>query len=224
MEHSVHTTKHYLGRHVEVARWLPSPLPVDSRKLVVVGSYDFTSERSALDVLALSSARQVEHHGFASEQPAELDSLGSWEHPGRVTALHVSTIADERSLVISSSSTGSFCFRVADSQQLMDSAFDQHTSSGCLTAVHKGTIAAIDYHDESQDCLTAGDDGMINIVNLANSEPQPVLLVNGSGTLSFSAVRWTSPSEFVTASCGGGLQWWDKKAPRKPVMRSPIRW
>ncbi|KAJ6382190.1 hypothetical protein OIU77_030777 [Salix suchowensis] len=46
----------------------------------------------------------------------------------------------------------------------------------------------------------------------------------GNGLVSYSAVKWASPSEFVTGGCGFGLQWWDLRKSGAAVAQFKGNW
>lgn len=47
---------------------------------------------------------------------------------------------------------------------------------------------------------------------------------DGNGLVSYTAVRWASPTEFVTGGCGFGLQWWDLRRPGSAVAQFKGNW
>lgn len=49
-------------------------------------------------------------------------------------------------------------------------------------------------------------------------------LHDNRGVLSYSTVCWASPTEFVLAGHGAGIQWWDNRRPGGAVAQSPAKW
>ena len=69
----------------------------------------------------------------------------------------------------------------------------------------------MDLQIDTHDCVSVGEDGRINVIKLAESQLRFNTVVDNHGLTSFTAAKWASPSEFVTAGLGFSLQWWDHR-------------
>lgn len=62
------------------------------------------------------------------------------------------------------------------------------------------------------------------MVQAGQSGLQGDCIHDNHGVLSYSAVCWASPTEFVLAGHGPGIQWWDNRRPGSAVAKSPAKW
>ncbi|XP_044471621.1 nuclear pore complex protein NUP43-like [Mangifera indica] len=72
--------------------------------------------------------------------------------------------------------------------------------------------------------MSVGEDGRVNLVNFGGVGESFRRVFDGEGLVGFNAVKWASPSEFVTVGYGLGLQWWDLRRPGGPVSHFKGNW
>ncbi|CAN6912058.1 unnamed protein product, partial [Brassica oleracea] len=76
---------------------------------------------------------------------------------------------------------------------------------------HVGRVEGVDWREGGGECVTVGDDGR-NVVTVVSGEGLRYRRVfDGNGLVAYRAVKWASPSEFVTGGYGFGLQLWDQR-------------
>jgi len=86
---------------------------------------------------------------------------------------------------------------------------------------HVGSIGGVDLMEGGSECVSVGEDGRVNLVVEKGGFRR---VFDGNGLVSYSAVKWASPSEFVTGGCGFGLQWWDLRQPGAAVAQFKGSW
>lgn len=96
-------------------------------------------------------------------------------------------------------------------------AMEPVVSVGGDDGFHVGPIWGMDLMENGSDCLSVGEDGRVNLVSVGDKGFKRVF--DGNGLMGFNAVKWASPSEFVTGGYGFGLQWWDLRRPGGPVSQ-----
>lgn len=92
---------------------------------------------------------------------------------------------------------------------------------------HAGAIAAVDWREDGIECVTVGEDGRVNLVNVGGGGRDGLAyrrVFDGNGLVGYTAVKWASPSEFVTGGYGFGLQWWDQRKPGAAVTTFKGNW
>lgn len=85
---------------------------------------------------------------------------------------------------------------------------------------HVGPICGVDVIES--ECVSVGEDGKVNLVSFGDEGFRRIF--DGNGLVGFNAVKWASPSEFVTGGYGFGLQWWDLRRPGGPVSQLKGNW
>ncbi|KAL2635998.1 hypothetical protein R1flu_007477 [Riccia fluitans] len=199
------------NRYVDAVRWLPSVSPYHA-PFMAVGLWDSDRKKTVLELCSIeqdepSSAPTTEvHHSFFL--------------PSRVTEMKTSLLTSGKSMVVASSRTGDISVLLVSEIVGAQSS----PSPVICAALHKGEVSGLDLESSSQDCVTVGEDGKINVVKVTQSQLQPKILFDNNGLMSFSAVRWASSAEFVTGSLGSTLQWWDQRRPGGAVSQSPAKW
>lgn len=90
--------------------------------------------------------------------------------------------------------------------------------------LHSVPKSCVDLMDGGVECVTAGEDGRVNLVTVGNSNLNYRRLFDSGGLVSYTAVKWASPTEFATGGYGFGLQWWDQRKPGGPVSQFKGNW
>lgn len=88
---------------------------------------------------------------------------------------------------------------------------------------HSGPVSAIDLNENGSECVSVGEDGMVNLVGVSAGRGFR-RVYDSKGLVSYSSVKWASPSEFVTGAFGFGLHWWDQRRPGGPVALFKDDW
>lgn len=90
--------------------------------------------------------------------------------------------------------------------------------------LHNGAVSGIDLNENGSECVSVGEDGRVNLVGLAEKGGFRRVF-DSNGLVSYSAVKWASPVEFVTGGVGRfGLHWWDLRKPGGPVALFKGSW
>ncbi|KAJ7541630.1 hypothetical protein O6H91_10G067700 [Diphasiastrum complanatum] len=202
------------GRAVDAVRWLPHATAAMDR-LLVLALWDATPCRPSIDLTSLCHQEQAE----AGQSTPWLQLQVSWPQPARASALRVLALSHERVLVAAASVVGSL------SLVAIDSLHPSRPSAPLICpSLHRGSMCGLDLQSSSQSCVSVGEDGKINIISFGESGLQPMCFYDNRGLLSFSAVRWASPVEFVTGGIGYSLQWWDTRRPGGAVSKALTKW
>ena len=93
--------------------------------------------------------------------------------------------------------------------------------------LHQGAISSIDVMDGGVECVSVGEDGRVNLVNVvggSNTNLGYRRVFDSCGLVSYSEVKWASPVEFVTGGYGFSLHWWDQRKPGGPVSQFKGNW
>lgn len=91
--------------------------------------------------------------------------------------------------------------------------------------LHSGPVSGIDLSENGHECVCVGKDGRINLVSVGNGERGSYKRVfDSNGLVSYTAVKWASPAEFVTGGLEYGLHWWDQRRPGGPVSQFKANW
>lgn len=204
---SVEVVRFPQGKYVDALRWLPPVAAFD--RLVATALYDANSGSSSVQIHTLTPADAHFHY------PPRLELQTSWNSPARISKLKVASSSQKA--IIAATSSRCLCFLVADPLQVSLKA------EGCLGLE---TISGMDLQANSSDCecICVGEDGKINLVKLAEGQMHHTCVTDNRGLISYTAARWASPTEFVTAGLGFTLQWWDHRKPGAPVSQSPNKW
>lgn len=199
------------GKYVDALRWLPPVAAFD--RLVATALYDADSGASSVQVHTLTPADGHFHC------PLRLELQTTWTSPARISKLKVASFSQKA--IIGAASSGYLCFLVADPLQV------SLEEEGCFElGASSPYISGMDLQPNSSDCecVCVGEDGKINLVRLAEGHMNLKCVTDNRGLISYTAARWASPTEFVTAGLGFTLQWWDHRKPGAPVSQSPNKW
>ena len=188
------------GGYVDAVRWMP---PATSwHQSLAISLFDPDTGTSSLDLSSLSS-----------DDPSSLHLQASWPLPSRSSSLSVSPFSSQQALIAAASFSGTVNFVIT---KLLRPSSNLHVSSSLpqlfsSPLLHQGAVSAMDLQIDTHDCVSVGEDGRINVIKLAESQLRVNTVVDNHGLTSFTAAKWASPSEFVTAGLGFSLQWWDHR-------------
>lgn len=90
--------------------------------------------------------------------------------------------------------------------------------------VHLGRVSGIDVSENGSEFVSVGEDGRINWVSFVGGKLCCKKVFDSNGLISYGAVKWASPVEFVSGGLGFGLQWWDQRRPGGPVSQFKANW
>lgn len=193
------------GQYVDALRWLPMP------STLALSLWDADTGLSTLEIALLQDPDQ-------EGQAPWMETQASWDLMARTTAMKTSSNQSNIALALASE-TGSLSVFLIDS---MNPSMDSPPL--VLEHLHKFVPSALDIQKDTLQCVTVGSDGKINLVQAGQSGLQGDCLHDNHGVLSYSAVCWASPTEFVLAGHGAGIQWWDNRRPGGAVAQSPAKW
>ncbi|CAN1809266.1 Nuclear pore complex protein NUP43 [Linum perenne] len=179
------------SRYIDAVRWLPSISPLHQSSIIAF--FDTDEDSSSLEVHSLDDGSQ------------SLTFVSSWSPPSRISSLrstHSSTVA-------STVSGSVHIFSTAEAQD-PSLAFESVVSAEG-GGFHVGRITGVDLMEGGSECVSVGEDGRVNLVRVLDGSYRKVF--DGNGLVSYSAVKWASPWEFITGGCGFGLQMWDIRRP-----------
>ncbi|XAR65563.1 hypothetical protein NMG60_11009723 [Bertholletia excelsa] len=194
------------SKYIDAVRWIP-PLSAFDR-FVVAAVFDSDSDAPAVEI-----------HALDGSNPPTLTLQSSWPSPSRISCLRVSKTL-HKSLIAASTYAGSLHVLFADP---VDASVQSEVRVPQNT-LHVGPISCIDVQESGSECVTVGEDGRVNLVNVGNSRLSHRRVFDGNGLVSFTAARWASPTEFATGGLGFGLQWWDQRKPGGPASQFKGNW
>ncbi|KAJ8750983.1 hypothetical protein K2173_016164 [Erythroxylum novogranatense] len=195
------------SKYIDSVRWLPSVSPF--QKHVIVAFFDVDTDTPSLEIHSL-------------DPPKPLVPLSLWTPPSRISSLKTT-----RSVAAASTISGSV--------HIFVTGVERHDISGLepvFTVVgkefHMGSVNGVDLMEGNSECVSVGDDGRVNLVNFgvegSFGKGSYRKVFDGNGLVSYTAVKWASPSEFVTGGYGFGLQWWDIRRPGEAVGQFKGNW
>lgn len=195
------------SKYIDAVRWLP-PLSVFERFIILAVS-DSISDASLLEIRALNRSN-----------PSLLTLLSSFQLPSRTSSLKVLQ-THNKPLIAVSTFSGSVRFLFADS---VDVGFDGSELVVPEKVLHVGPISCIDLGGNGSECVSVGEDGRVGLVSVGEGELSYRKVFDSCGLVSYSSVKWASPSEFVTGGLGYSLQWWDQRKPGAAVSQFKGYW
>ncbi|KAG0605921.1 hypothetical protein M758_9G098300 [Ceratodon purpureus] len=193
------------GQYVDAVRWLPMPSTV---------ALSLCDADTGLSTLEISVLQDPDQEG----QAPWMETHASWELNSRTTAMKTSSNQSNIAIALTSETGSLSVFLVDAMNPFLDSP------PLVLERLHKFLPSALDIQKDTLQCVTVGSDGKINLVHAGQSGLQGDCLHDNHGVLSYSAVCWASPTEFVSAGQGTGIQWWDSRRPGGAVAQSPAKW
>ncbi|CAI9098590.1 OLC1v1035267C1 [Oldenlandia corymbosa var. corymbosa] len=208
--------------YIDALRWLPQLSAFHRR--ILLATFDSDTSSSSLQTLTYTpSPPNSNPHSESTPPPPELSLQSSYQTTSRVTSVKTFlTPQSQKPIIAASTLSGSLLVLTADS---LNGSLDFGFSvSG--KGFHRGTISGIDLGENGSDSVVSvGEDGRINFVGLGNgSNGSYQRVFDSNGLVSYSAVKWASPVEFVTGGLGFSLQWWDQRRPGGPVSQYKGNW
>ncbi|XP_038889924.1 nuclear pore complex protein NUP43 [Benincasa hispida] len=192
-------------KYVDGVRWLSS-LSTFSR-LAVIALFDSDSDSSSIEIHSLT------------QKPLDIAPHSTWTSPSRVSSLKTSQLY-QNPLVFASTYTGSLHVL---SVEPMEATLDSELSVP-EKMLHDRPISCVDVMDGGGECLTVSEDGRVNLVSIGESGLNYSRIFDSNGLVSYTAVKWASPTEFATGGCGFSLQWWDQRKPGGAVSQFKADW
>ncbi|KAL8152487.1 hypothetical protein V2J09_010247 [Rumex salicifolius] len=196
------------SKYVDGVRWLPPLSAFD--KFAVLSLFDSDSSSSSIEICSVSSS-------------STLSPLLTVPSPFRTSSLRASR-SHYKPLVAFSTVAGSFHLLSPQVSGELGSGSGHSTQLSLQDrSFHTGAISCIDGLDDGE-FVTVGEDGRVNLVSLVASELQYRRVFDSNGLVSYSAVKWASPTEFATGGLGFSLQWWDQRKPGGPALQFKGNW
>lgn len=189
------------SRYIDAVRWL-QPLSAFDR-FSVLAFHDAQSDSSSLEI-----------HALTTNPSPTLSLQSSWTPPSRISSLRTSQ-SSRRPILAASTFSGSVHILGCDS---VNGAAIQSEASISDPGYHAGPVSSIDLRDDANECVSVGEDGRINLVSI-DSRLNYRRVFDGNGLVSYTAVKWASPTEFVTGCNGYGVHWWDLRKPGGPATQ-----
>ncbi|XP_068653019.1 nuclear pore complex protein NUP43-like [Aristolochia californica] len=195
-----------LSGYVDALRFFP---PLSSfHRFVVTALYDYDTHTSSLQLHSLTLSHLTE-----KDRP-NLHLRSSFPYSSRISALSHSQ-SPEKPLLAASTFAGSLHFLFLDPVDVSQkSEYSIEEKS-----FHAGPISGIDVLRGGAKCVTVGQDGKVNLVQMGESNITYSKVGDTKGLSEFTAVRWGSEMEFATGGLGFGVQWWDQRDPRGIVLQ-----
>ncbi|XP_073289604.1 nuclear pore complex protein NUP43 [Primulina huaijiensis] len=196
--------------YIDAVRWLPQ-FSTFTRH-ILLAAFDSDTSTHSLRTIAFSP----------SQNASSLIPQSSLSVPSRITSLRTcsSTFNPSRPIIAASTFSGSLLFFTAD---LINGSLSFELSVP-EKGLHNGFVSGIDLNENGSECVSVGEDGRVNLVGLAEKGGFRRVF-DSNGLVSYSAVKWASPVEFVTGGVGRfGLHWWDQRKPGGPVALFKGNW
>ncbi|XP_058067803.1 nuclear pore complex protein NUP43 [Magnolia sinica] len=191
------------SKSIDAVRFL-SPLSAFSR-FIVAAVHDPDTAGSAIEIHALT--------------PPDLHLQSSCPTPSRISSLRASQ-TPQKPVIAAATLAGSLHFLFADP---VEASLESELSLSDKS-FHGGPISAIDLEGSGCECVSVGEDGRVNLVKVGESRLNCGLVSDSRGLVSYTAVRWGSPTEFATGGLGHTVQWWDQRKPGGPVSQFKGNW
>ncbi|XP_009791416.1 nuclear pore complex protein NUP43 [Nicotiana tabacum] len=179
---------------------------------ILLATFNSDSSNSSLQLLNLTQKTS----NSDSNSP-EITLQSSLTTPSRISSLKTSQNPN-KPLIAASTFSGDLLVYKAD---LVNGSLDFLNS---VKGFHSGRVAGIDVSENGSEFVSVGEDGRINLVSFVNGGLSSKRVFDGNGLVSYGAVKWASPVEFVSGGLGFGLQWWDQRRPGGPVSQFKGNW
>ncbi|XWS70876.1 hypothetical protein CRYUN_Cryun03dG0086600 [Craigia yunnanensis] len=198
--------------YIDSVRWLP-PVSVFDR-FAAIAYFDTDSDSPSIEIHCLNPNLQ------SSSQT--LTPQSSWTPPSRISSLKTAQ-STPQPLLAAATFSGSLHILASD---LINGGVIESEAMVSEVGFHSGPVAAVDLREGGSECVSVGEDGRVNLVNFAgdSSKLSYRRIFDANGLVGYTAVKWASPSEFVTGGYGFGLQWWDQRRPGGPVSQFKGNW
>uniref|UniRef100_A0A0D3DH33 GTD-binding domain-containing protein n=2 Tax=Brassica oleracea var. oleracea TaxID=109376 RepID=A0A0D3DH33_BRAOL len=199
------------SKYVDGVRWLPQASALN--RFFAAAYHDPDSESSSIEIQSLDPN--------PNNSPSVV-SLSSWTSPSRVSSLEVVGGGSFKPMVSAATSSGSVHVLMVD---LVEGGVIGEVYAAEGERFHVGRVEGVDWR-EGGECVTVGDDGRVNVVTVVNGGEglRYRRVFDGNGLVGYRAVKWASPSEFVTGGYGFGLQLWDQRKAGEAVSQLKGSW
>ncbi|KAH0871471.1 hypothetical protein HID58_078493 [Brassica napus] len=199
------------SKYVDGVRWLPQASALN--RFFAAAYHDPESESSSIEIQSLDPN--------PNNSPSVV-SLSSWTSPSRVSSLEVVGGGSFKPMVSAATSSGSVHVLMVD---LVEGGVIGEVYAAEGERFHVGRVEGVDWR-EGGECVTVGDDGRVNVVTVVNGGEglRYRRVFDGNGLVGYRAVKWASPSEFVTGGYGFGLQLWDQRKAGEAVSQLKGSW
>ncbi|KAL6520723.1 hypothetical protein OROMI_032283 [Orobanche minor] len=195
--------------YIDALRWLPHLS--NFTRHILLAAYDADNSTPTLQTLTFSPSKNT----------LSLVPQASISASSRIASLKLSPppLTPSKPLIAAATFTGSVLFYSAD------------LINGCLNlefsvaekGFHTSVVSGIDLSENGSECVSVGEDGRVNLVNLSAHRGFRRVF-DSNGLVSYSSVKWASPVEFVTGAFGFGLHWWDQRKAGGPVALFENNW
>ncbi|KAK4374911.1 hypothetical protein RND71_005588 [Anisodus tanguticus] len=192
------------NHYIDSLRWLPQLSAFQHH--IILASFNPESSTSSLQILNTSNQ--------------ELTFQSSLTTPSRITSLKTSQNPN-KPLIVASTFSGSLLLYTAD---LVNGSLEYLDSVPEKEGFHLGRVNGIDVSENGSEVVSVGEDGRINLVSFVGGRLSYKRVFYSNGLVSYGAVKWASPVEFVSGGLGFGLQWWDQRRPGGPVSQFKANW
>ncbi|XP_073003804.1 nuclear pore complex protein NUP43 [Typha latifolia] len=203
------------SKSITSVRWLPSVSAFD--RLVAAAVHDPDASSSSLEIHSLQPPNPGPNPNTNSPL---LHLRSSFSLPSPISSLRVSP-NPQKPLAAASTLDGSLHLLFLDP---VNGAVVSELSIAGDRSFHSGVIQAIDLQTDGRDCVTAGEDGRVNLVSVGETGVDYKRVHESRGLASYTAARWGSVVEFATGGVGFGVQWWDQRKPGGLVSQFKGSW
>ncbi|XP_016470548.1 nuclear pore complex protein NUP43 isoform X1 [Nicotiana tabacum] len=200
------------NNYIDSLRFLPQ-LSAFHRHIILA---TFNSDSSSSSIQILNLIQKTSDSDSNSNSP-EITLQSSLTTPSRISCLKTSQNPN-KPLIAASTFSGHLLVYTAD---LVNGSLDFVDS---VKGFHLGRVAGIDVSENGSEFVSVGEDGRINLVSFVGGGSSSKRVFDGNGLISYGAVKWASPVEFVSGGLGFGLQWWDQRRPGGPVSQFKGNW
>ncbi|KAF3668225.1 Nuclear pore complex protein NUP43 [Capsicum annuum] len=192
--------------YIDSLRWLPQLSTFHHH--IILASFHSDSSTCSLRLLNFTDENST------SNAP-ELTLQCSLTTPSRITSLKTSQNSS-KPLVVAATFSGELLVYTAD---LVNGSLEFVDLVNGL-----GRVKGIDVSENGLEFVSVGEDGRVNWVGLDGGKLSKRKVFDSNGLVSYGAVKWASPVEFVSGGLGFGLQWWDQRRPGGPVSQFKANW
>ncbi|KAI3893196.1 hypothetical protein MKX03_007028 [Papaver bracteatum] len=194
------------SKYIDALRWIPSPSSAFDR-FISLALHDPDTDSSSLEI-----------HSLTNQNPT-LHLESSWTSSSRISSLKVSQ-TPSKTLIAASSFDGSLNLLLTNPLSVVIESENSISDKD----FHVGPISGIDLNGGGSECVTVGEDGRVNLVNVGESSLGYKRVFDSHGLVSYAAVKWASPYEFATGGLGFSLQWWDQRKPGGAISQLKGDW
>ncbi|WOK95043.1 nuclear pore complex protein [Canna indica] len=208
------------SKSVDAVRWLPAVTAFD--RFIATAVYDQDAASSAAaSALEIHSLTLSPSPVSSNDSEPRLHVRSSWPFPSRISALRSSSATHKHLSVVAATVAGSLHVLSVDP---VEGSIDSELSIADDRSLHTGVVSAVDLLEGGRECITAGEDGKVNVVSIGEGRLDYRRVHDSHGLVSYTAARSGSPMEFATGGLGFGVQWWDQRKPGGFVAQFKCNW